>query len=258
MRQWSWVGACSTGSSHIRAGTTCQDSAGCIELPLSTGHALLAVVSDGAGSADYSAIGSRLVVECFVRSAIAHLRANQCVEAITKDLAFDWLDNVRDHIFRSAKQRAIKPRDMAATLVSTIVFLNRAIVCHVGDGACVLRKKYADDWQVASWPAHGEYANSTYFVTDDPQPNLQFNALEGEFVEVALFSDGVERLALDFVNGNAFAPFFEPMFAPLTTLGSGRDRLLSLSLRKFLDSPHVLERTDDNKSLILARRVAQL
>src|SRR6266404_6575402 len=135
MPQWSWIGACSTGSSHIRAGTTCQDSAGCIAVR--DQHALLAIVSDGAGSAEYSAVGSRLVVECFARCVISHLRANQSLEAITKELVLDWLDEVRDHIFRSAEQRAISPREMAATLVGAIVFLNRAIVCHVGDGACV-------------------------------------------------------------------------------------------------------------------------
>ena len=123
MRQWSWIGACSTGSSHIRAGTTCQDSAGCLEL--ADEHALLAIVSDGAGSAEHSAIGSRLVVECFARCVIAHLRANQPFEAITKELAVDWLDNVRDHIFRSAEQRAVSPREMAATLIGALVFLNR-------------------------------------------------------------------------------------------------------------------------------------
>jgi hypothetical protein len=255
MPRWSWIGACSTGSSHIRAGTTCQDSAGCIELAIRDEHALLAIVSDGAGSAEYSAIGSRLVVDCIARCVIAHLRANRPVEIITKEIVLDWLDNVRDHIFRSAEQRAITPRDMAATLVGAIVFLNRAIVFHVGDGSCVLRKKEESEWQVASWPANGEYANSTYFVTDDPEPNLQFHSLEGEFNEVAIFSDGIERLALDFANGNAFAPFFKPMFAPLVALGPGRDRVLSLSLRKYFDSPRVLERTDDDKSLILARRV---
>ena len=255
MRRWSWIGACSTGSSHIRARTHCQDSASCIELAIGDENALLAIVSDGAGSAEYSAIGSRLVAECFARCVIAHLRANRPSEIITKELVLDWLDNVRDHMFRAAKQRAIRPRDMAATLVAAIVFLNRAIVCHVGDGACVLRKKGESEWQVAGWPAHGEYASSTFFVTDDPQPNLRFHLLEGEFNEVAVFSDGIERLALDFVNGNAFAPFFEPMFAPLVALGPGRDRGLSQSLRKYLDSARVIERTDDDKSLVLARRV---
>jgi hypothetical protein len=122
-------------------------------------------------------------------------------------------------------------------------------------GRAYYGKKNDSEWQVASWPANGEYANSTYFVTDDPEPNLQFRSLEGEFYELSIFSDGIERLALDFANRNAFVPFFEPMFAPLLSLGPGRDRGLSLSLRKYLDSPRVIERTDDDKSLILARRV---
>jgi serine/threonine protein phosphatase PrpC len=141
MRRWSWIGACSTGSSHIRAGTTCQDSASCMELAIGDKRALLAIVSDGAGSAKFSSIGSRLVTECFARCAISYLRTSRSLEGITKELVLEWLDNVRDHIFRSAEQRDITPRDMAATLVCAIVCLNRAIVCHVGDGACVLRKK---------------------------------------------------------------------------------------------------------------------
>jgi hypothetical protein len=258
MRQWCWIGACSIGSSHIRAGTGCQDNAACIELAAGDDKVLLAIVSDRAGSADFSSIGSRLVVECFARCAVSHFRAGRPLEEITEELVREWLDNIRDHIFRSADQRATKPRQMAATLIGAIVCSNRAIVCHIGDGACVLRRKGNNSWEVPSWPAHGEYASSTYFVTDDPQPNLQFISIDGEFSEVALFSDGIERLGLDFLNKTAFDRFFAPMFAPLTTLGPGRDRALSATLRKYLDSPRVIERTDDDKSLILARRVIQL
>lgn len=119
----------------------------------------------------------------------------------------------------------------------------------------MLRRKGSASWEVPSWPAHGEYASSTYFVTDDPEPRLQFNSVEGEFTELAMFSDGIERLALDFLSKSASDRFFNPMFAPLARLGPGRDRALSATLRQYLDSPRVLERTDDDKSLILARRV---
>jgi hypothetical protein len=255
LRQWSWIGACSTGSSHIRAGTGCEDHAACMELVAGDKHALLAIVSDGAGSAEFASIGSRLVVQCFARCVVGHLRAGKSLESISEELAREWLDNVRDRIFLSAKERGTKPREMAATLVSAIVCSNRAIVCHIGDGACALRRVGSSHWDVLSWPAHGEYASSTYFVTDDPQPNLEFISTEGEFAEVAIFSDGIERLALDFLNKSAFDRFFDPMFAPLAKLGPGRNRALSASLRKFLDSPHVIERTDDDKSLVMARRV---
>ena len=258
MRQWSWIGACSVGSSHIRSGTVCQDSAGCIEQAAGDNHALLAIISDGAGSAEFSSVGSRLVVDCFARCAISHLRTSPSLKEISEELIREWLDDVRDRISRAANQLATVPRQLAATLIGAIVFSNRAVVCHVGDGACVLRKKGNANWEIPSWPANGEYANSTYFVTDDPEPKLQFNSLEGEFSELAIFSDGIERLALDFQSKKAFDGFFEPMFAPLATLTPGRDRKLSGILRKYLDSPRVIERTDDDKSLILARRVSQL
>jgi hypothetical protein len=165
------------------------------------------------------------------------------------------MDDVRNRIFHAAERRGTEPRQMAATLVGAIVCSHRAVVCHIGDGACVLRRKGASVWEVPSWPAHGQYASSTYFVTDDPEPRLQFVSIEGDFSEIAIFSDGLERLALDFRNQTASERFFDPMFAPLANMSPGRNRALSESLRKYLESPRVLERTDDDKSLVLARRV---
>ena len=189
MRQWSWIGACSTGSSHIRAGTGCQDSAACIELVLGRESVLLAIVSDGAGSAQFSSIGSRLAVERFARSAVSYFRAGYSLPGITRELVSEWMDDVRNHIFRSAELRATEPRQMAATLIAALVCSDRAVVCHVGDGACVLRRNGSNVWEVPSWPAHGEYASSTHFVTDDPEPRLEFNSLKREFCDLAMFSD---------------------------------------------------------------------
>jgi hypothetical protein len=155
---------------------------------------LLAVVSDGAGSAEFSSTGSRLVVETFARSAALHFRTGMAVEEITDEIVYGWLDNVRERIYRAAEEKSVQPRQMAATLVAAIVCAERAIVCHVGDGACVVRRQNTKVWEVPSWPAHGEYASSTYFVTDDPQPRLQFVRIDDELSEVAVFSDGIERL----------------------------------------------------------------
>jgi serine/threonine protein phosphatase PrpC len=113
-RQWSWIGACSTGSSHVRAGTVCQDNASCIELVAGDENVLLAIVSDGAGSATFSSIGSRLVVECFARNAVAHLRKRDASEEITEELVRRWIDDARDRIFRAAEIRETTPREMAA------------------------------------------------------------------------------------------------------------------------------------------------
>jgi hypothetical protein len=228
-----------------------------MELVVGSETFFLAIVSDGAGSAKFSSIGSRLAVECFARCAVSHVRTCQSIDNITPDLLHEWMDDIRNRIFRAAELHHTEPRQMAATLIGALVCSNRAIVCHIGDGACVLRRKGSSLWEVPSWPAHGEYASSTYFVTDDPEPRLQFHFLEGEFSELAMFSDGIERLALDFINKSASDRFFNPMLAPLANLRPGRDRGLSVSLRKYLDSPRILDRTDDDKSLILARRVSE-
>jgi hypothetical protein len=256
-RHWSWVGACSTGSSHFKSGTSCQDYAACVEFNSAENHALLALVSDGAGSAEHAALGSHIVVQSFARCVVDHVRGGQLLASISEGLVRDWLDLVRDRLFRAAEQRGTTPRQLAATLVSAIVCPDRVTICHVGDGACVLRRVGSQYWEVPSWPLHGEYASSTFFVTDDPEPNLQFCQTEGEFAEIAIFSDGLERLALDFQNKKAFDRFFDPMFAPLANLEAGRNRFLSKSLRKFLDSQQVIERTDDDKSLVMARRILQ-
>lgn len=251
---WVWVGACATGSSHTRTGAPCQDRAGCLQL--NDCGTLVAVVSDGAGSAEFSAVGSRIVVNGFMRYALRYLKSGQAPEQISQETVLGWLDDIREQIYRAAEARNVRPRDMAATLVGAIVSTDRAIIAHIGDGACVLRRENSADWEVPSWPAHGEYASTTYFVTDAPQPNLDLVTIEGSFSDVAVFSDGLERIALDFSNKIAYAPFFDSKFTHLADLPEGRSRTLSVELRRYLDSGPILERTDDDKSLILARRAA--
>ena len=250
---WKWVGACATGTSHIRAGTHCQDSAGCVEVKES--RALVAVVSDGAGSAEFSAIGSRIVVNGFVRCATSYLKDANSLETLTKDVVLGWIDDIRERVVVAAQNRGVRPRDMAATIVAAIVGEEQAAIVHVGDGSIALRAKNSSEWIIPSWPSHGEYASTTYFVTDDPQPAAQFTMLLGQFTAVAAFTDGLERLALDFANKSPYAPFFDSKFQHIIGPPAGRDRRLSIWLRRYLASAPILERTDDDKSLILAQRI---
>ncbi len=253
-RRWSWMRARSTGSSHVKAGVGCQDFAACLETVGGDDTALIAVVSDGAGAAMFASDGSRAVVGTMARRLARFAREATESPKVREDLAGEWLRDARDRIARMARAKNARPRDFAATLVAALVCPSGIAVCHVGDGACVARRQGEESWEVVSGPAHGEYASMTFFVTDDPQPQLRVTYLEGQFSEVALFSDGLERLALDFASGTAFSGFFGPLSAPLSRIPAGHDRSLSAALKKFLDSPQVIERTDDDKSLIVARR----
>jgi hypothetical protein len=254
-RSWSWVGACSTGSAHVKAGTGCDDCAACLEFTDADRSVLVTVVSDGAGSADRGSVGSRIVVRHFACAALDFHRKGGLPAKIDEEIARGWVDEIRDRIFSVAERAAAEPSDFAATLIGVFVCDDHVGICHIGDGACALRRRDEQEWSIPSWPSHGQYVSSTYFVTDDPYPNLRITHIDGEFSDVAVFTDGLERLAIDFANKVAFAPFFDPMFKPMVGLTAGRDRNLSSQLRKFLDSPPVTDRTDDDKSLVMARRI---
>jgi hypothetical protein len=253
--EWSWVAAKSTGTSHLRAGTNCDDFAACVELNASCGSILLPVVSDGAGSARYSWLGSRICCRVFARNAVRFFSAGGAFNGLSADLIYGWLDEIRDRIGVCARERGASIRDFAATLVAAIVSDRQALFFHVGDGAAVYSVYTEGPWVVASWPNQGEYANTTYFVTDDPAPKLRLVHVDEPVARLALFTDGIERLVLNFSTRNAHDPFFNNMLEPVGKESHGRDRRLSGKLQRFLDSPAVCNRTDDDKTLILAKRI---
>jgi Protein phosphatase 2C len=255
--RWTWAAARSTGTSHIKAGKQCDDYGACLELSDALRTTLIAVAADGAGSASHSFRGSRIVTASFVRSAVRYLHGGQSPADLTHDLVDEWIDDVRDRIAAVANRLSAIPRDFASTLIAALIGTEASAIVHVGDGACVYRNGSDTAWKVATWPAQGEYAATTFFVTDEPQPSVQVVTISEPVSEVAVFSDGIERLALDFATKTAYAPFFDKMFAPLNATAPGRDRRISRALQEFLDGPSVCARTDDDKTVILARRIVE-
>jgi hypothetical protein len=253
-RRWSWIGACSIGTSHLARGAGCDDAAACVEIDTRNGATLVAVVSDGAGSASLSKIGSHIITRGFCRSALKFARRGGRPKDLDKEAASEWLDDLRDRIEQASLRENSPRRSFAATLVGCMAQSDGLAIVHVGDGACAIRLRAEAEWLVPSWPAQGEYASTTNFVTDDPEPLVNVTYLKGDVAEVALFSDGLEKLALDFATKTAFTPFFSSMFKTLPDAGSGRHRRLSRDLRSFLDSPSITKRTDDDKALIMARQ----
>lgn len=120
----------------------------------------------------------------------------------------------------------------------------------VGDGVMVVRDG-TDEWSWMFWPQRGEYANTTYFLTDVIHCP-QFEVFSGIVTDIAL-SDGLEPLALNYADKTVHDPFFTGMFEPLVKAeGCGEITTLSASLEQFLSSERVRSRTDDDVSLILA------
>jgi Protein phosphatase 2C len=249
MPAWTWAAASCAGTSHIRNNARRQDSFRCLAAG-SGAEVMVAVVSDGAGSATHGGEGAALVSRIITSKAAAHFQAT--TELPTDDIIWAWVDEVRDAIARSAERLRLRRNAFAATLVCALSDGKNTVVAHIGDGAAVVHAKDGE-WSALSWPAHGRYVSMTYFITDDPLPKLRITRSDIEIDAMALFSDGIERLVLKFESHSAHKPFFESFIAPVRNgTTEGLNQKLSLMLRDYLASPGVNARTDDDKTLILA------
>lgn len=242
MTGWTWAAARRRGTSHVRTGLPCQDALRCS----SDGDRFVAVVCDGAGSARFGALGAGLTAGTIARAAAA-------APALPDDAAISsWVEEARAVIATAADRRGAAPRDLAATLVACIADAGGAVLVLVGDGAAAVRN--GAEWRVPAWPESGEYASTTFFVTDEVL-RLRIVRLPHAPDALALFSDGIERLALDFAARAPHAPFFDAMIRPVeASTAIGRDARVSRALAGWLDGEAVNARTDDDKSLILAVR----
>lgn len=208
-------------------------------------------MSDGAGSASHGGEGAALVCRSFSTSACKHLLSTASLPSETD--AAHWLDQTRDLISTVADRHSLKSRDFAATLIFVVSSGANTMIFHIGDGCAVVRDAATAEWTAPVWPAHGEYISTTSFVTDEVPPVAQFAQLDTPISAVSVFSDGLERLVLDLQSRQPHARFFERMIKPVERYdGLGRNASLSKDLREFLNGGEINQRTDDDKSLILA------
>jgi hypothetical protein len=254
--RWRAAVASVAGTSHVRAGIGCQDAAVVKVFHESDGReVLVAVVSDGAGSASRAEAGSLLACATVAEAVEVFLEEGSAVAEIAIGTVHSWLAMVQEAIRGRADDEGAVPRDYACTLIAAIVGDDACAIFQVGDGAAVVPD--AEGWCWVHWPQHGEYSNTTFFVTDDgAQDNLAFDLCQGRVNEIALFTDGIENLVLQKATKTVFGRFFDGMMPAVRALdGAGLDAMLSDSLAKYLESSAVCARTDDDKTLLLATRL---
>lgn len=167
-----------------------------------------------------------------------------------------WLHQFQDELRTYAEADGLTLRDFACTILAAIVGTDSAVFLQVGDGAIVVSQRAEpNEYAWVFWPQRGEYANTTYFSTDDTaREHLEYALVEGGIDEVALFTDGIQPLALHYETQTAFEPFFRPVFATLRSVPEGVSAELSTALADFLDSPRVNAKSDDDKTLAIATR----
>jgi hypothetical protein len=242
---WRWAVASEIGTSHILSKGRLEDAYAVSRMGEDR---LFAIVSDGAGSAKFGAYGAWLVCRTLTVRFREWFHNNS--QLPTDELLADWIDDLRDRIASIAAERESTPRQFASTLAAVLITPDETLTLHVGDSAVVGRR--GAEWDVLCWPENGEYASTTYFVTDDPEPRFNITRQPRDHDAFALFSDGVGDLALSHLEETAHPRFFEPMMRPVDgSPGAGRLPDLSVKLKMYLAGSSVCERTDDDKTLIL-------
>jgi protein phosphatase 2C-like protein len=210
---------------------------------------LILACADGAGSASEGGLGATIACQQFCLRARDALSGDLRVTDLNELQLLGWYREVQDDLAEEASRRGIQPRELACTLLTAVMSPDSGIFAQVGDGVIVIGT--AGAYRAITWPTSGEYANETTFITADAfDKAFECVRWHGPLREVALLTDGLQRLALSYADKSVHAQFFVPMFQAL--LAADPPDLLGPELERFLDSPAVNERTDDDKTLILA------
>ncbi len=252
---WRYAAASVAGTSHRREDLPCQDAHSCEIVASQGGDILIAAVSDGAGSASHGGTGAEYVCRTFVSIVDEDLRCNY--PPGDQQWLVEKMAQTRAGLLNEAKRRDLPARQLAATMLCAVVSENWSVFGQVGDGAIVAPEAATGDWSWLFWPQRGEYANTTYFLTDPAAMDvLEADVMHQGLTELSLFTDGLQHLVLHYVEQTVHSPFFEGMIAPVRRSSAiGEDKALSEALASYLRSPTVTSRADDDLTLLIASRV---
>lgn len=249
---WKTVFDSVCGTSHKDTGLPCQDACRVVELKVDGGTLLAVCCADGAGSASHAADGAEIVCDTFIRITRRDCQSIESCEGINREKVIDWFREMRSEVETRANGLGVGIRELASTFLGAVVGESKAVFMQIGDGAMVTLE--GEGYRTVFWPQSGEFANITNFVTDAQfEERVEWVLYNHRVDELAAFSDGLERLILRFADRTVHHPFLSPMFAALRVAED--PEVYFEHLRHFLDSAKVNERSNDDKTLILATRM---
>lgn len=259
--QWRYILSSAVGTSHIKTAANCQDSCACaLYGSPDRSDVLIAAVADGAGSAKCAEKGAAMACAHFVAEVKHHLQSDNRVRDLDHDFVRKWLINFQKQLVEESAVEDLVPRDFASTMLAAVIGDDCGVFIQIGDGAIVIPGSDEPDvYGWVFWPQQGQYANETNFTSDqNGSEKIDFSLINGPIDEVAIFTDGLQGLALHYQSRQAHTPFFAPIFAWLRAAPEDYSEKYTASLSSFLNSTKVNDCTDDDKTLLVATRRKQL
>ena len=251
---WKYTASSVTGRTHLDRNEPGQDYCRAGAVQVSDREFFIGLVADGAGSTRCGWAGAKTACDTAFESIVKTIRMAGEIHPITDRDVMDWVCSARQAIVAQAAGSGTPVREYACTLIGSVIGDGQAICFQIGDGAIVMKEH--DEYQVVFWPDQGEYANTTFFVSDELfLTHLVISRKDFLPEEVALFTDGLQNLVLSFSKKAAHDGFFRPLFAAVRAHSGNRLLDLSAHLKGFLSRSDINERTDDDKTLVLAVHV---
>jgi serine/threonine protein phosphatase PrpC len=253
--KWRCAHASAVGLAHQNQETNCQDRYICETFRTAEGEILVAAVADGAGSTSEGETGAETACATFVEQVRAYLGSRDAsVGLLNEDFARHWIGYFQTKIAEKASAKKKDLREFASTLVGAVIGRESGVFYQVGDGGAVFSASgESASYRFGVEPADSEYVNMTDFLTDETAAaSLRFARIDERIEDLILFSDGIYSVAVDYQNNTPHEPFLRPMIAPLRNASEVNG--LSKKLESFLASPKLNEKTDDDKTIVLASR----
>lgn len=253
--KWRFARASVTGLSHLNQETECQDRVLCETFETRKGEVFIAAVADGAGSTTHGQIGAEIACRLFVTEIKSFLSTSGAsMKSLNSNFGKHWLAYFQKKIEEVAAKDEKNIRDYASTFIGAVVGKKSVNFFQIGDGAAVYSTSgMPESYSFGIPPLESEYVNMTDFLTDETAAErLRFKRVEKEIEDLILFSDGIFAVAVNYQTNTPHEPFLMPMIAPLRNSNAAIG--LDEKLESFLASPKINEKTDDDKTIILASR----
>ena len=239
--KWVIVGASVKGNGHIQSNMPCQDNHMFESLNNGWG---IAIVSDGAGSAAHSELGSKIVVSRGIFHFKNLIEKERWIAKQSLPTDIEWfqksyavLKDIRNDVMMVAQKNNIDVKSLSATCLVVIYSPFGLLTVHIGDGRMGY-KSNSGEWKSMMTPHKGEEANQTIFLVSDfwSIPNYEMSGvlvpecrvIRENVKAFALMSDGCENTAwlCSALNSNTgkyedrnlpFDKFFNPLEETLLT-----------------------------------------
>lgn len=220
------------GPNHASKKIPCQDYGAYKILKDGT---LIAVISDGAGSAKYGGLGAKLTVE----AALSTLEKNNTDKLIPY---------IHRRLKKEAKRLKADLADFACTFIALLANSDHISVFQVGDGFAVAR--FENEYELLLFPQKGEHINETCFITqENAEKIIQKRTIEKRPLFISLSTDGLENVALFYQNWKPYRGFFSPLDQYINKTNSQNEA--AQEIESFLNSPLLRQKSDDDKTLFL-------